>query len=130
VIFTAGKPTLEEKLATLVEDILGALQNGARAGATAASSAGRDLRQDIETFVLPHLEDIAIQVASIVQKRNDGVYTDVTTKDLLASEADAVKVLIETVTTLVALEVQTILNGIVSALAGAVNAAVGFALLV
>jgi hypothetical protein len=129
VIFTTGKPTLEENLGTLAEDITSALQNGARAGATAASSAGRDLRQDIETFVVPHLEDIAIQVASVVQKRNDGIYTDITAKDLLDSEADAVKVLIETVTTLVVLEVQTILNAIVGALAGAVNASVGFALL-
>jgi hypothetical protein len=47
----------------------------------------------------------------------DGIYTDITAKDLLDSEADAVKVIIETITTLVVLEVQTILNAIISALA-------------
>jgi len=45
------------------------------------------------------------------------------------SEADAVKVLLETMTTLAVFEVQTILNAIISSLAAAVNAAVGFALL-
>lgn len=120
---------LEGKLATLVEDVSIALQNGARAGAAAASSAGRDLGQDVEAFLVPHLNDVAAQVVSIIQKRNEGIYTDATTKDLLASEADAVKVLLETMTTLAVFEVQTILNAIISALAAAVNAAVGFALL-
>jgi len=71
-------------LATLVADVSIALQNGARAGAAAASSAGRDLGQDIEAFLVPHLKDIAAQVVSIIQKRNEGIYTDATTKDLLA----------------------------------------------
>ena len=115
---------------TLVEDITTALQNGAKAGATAASTAGRDLLHDIETFVVPHMEDIAIQVASIIQKRNDGTFTDVTAKDLLDSEKDAIKVIIEAVTTLVVFEVQQILNAIIDALTTAVNTAVGFALLV
>lgn len=75
------------------------------------------------------LEDIAAQVASITQKRIDGIYTDVTTQDLLASESDAIKTIIETITTLDVYEVQTILNAIVSALATAVNTAVGFTLL-
>jgi len=84
-------------LTTLIEDILIALQNGARAGAAAASSRGRDLRQDVETFLVPHLEDIAAHAAPIIQKRAEGIYTDETAKELLASEADAVKVLLETI---------------------------------
>lgn len=116
-------------MATLAEEILSALQAGARAGATAASSAGRNLTQDVETFVVPHLEDIAAQVASITRKCKDGIYTDVTARDLLASESDAIKTIIETITSLVVSEVQTILNSILSALATAVNTAVGFALL-
>ena len=83
----------------------------------------------MEAFLVPHLEDIAAHVASITQKRAAGIYTDETAKELLASEADAVKMLLETITTLAALEVQTILNAVTSALAAAVNAAVGFALL-
>ena len=116
-------------MATLVDDITNALRNGARDGAAAASSAGRDLGQDVETFVVPYLKDIASQVASIIQKRNEGIYTDTTAKDLLDSQADAVRVLIETMTTLAVFEAQKIRDAIISALAGAVNTAVGFALL-
>jgi hypothetical protein len=114
---------------TLLEQISTALQAGARAGATAAGTAGRDLTQDVENFVIPHLQDIAAQVASITQKRIDGIYTNVTAQDLLASESDAIKTIIETITSLAVYEVQTILNAIISALATAVNAAVGFTLL-
>ena len=116
-------------MATLLEQISTALQAGARAGATAASSAGRNLTQDVETFVIPRLEDIAAQVASITQKRLEGIYTDVTAQDLLASQADAVKTIFETLTSLAAFEVQTIINSILSALTTAVNTAVGFVLL-
>jgi hypothetical protein len=113
----------------LVDDITAALQAGAQAGATAASSALKDLQGDVQTFVVPHLRDIAVQVASILQKYKDGIYTDVTAKDLLDSESDAIKTIIETITTLVVFEVQTILNAIMKALATAVNAAVGIVLL-
>jgi hypothetical protein len=116
-------------MATLVDDIRNALEQGARAGAAAASGAGKDLRGDIEQFVIPHLQDIAIQVASIVQKRQSGIYSDETAKDLLDSEVDAIETIIETVQTLLVLEVQAILNAIMSALAKAVNAAVGVALI-
>jgi hypothetical protein len=116
-------------LATLVDDVTNALGNGAREGAAAASSAGRDLGQDVETFVMPHLRDIAGEVASIIEKRNEGTYIDTTAKDLLDSQADAVRVLIETMTTLAVFEAQKIRDAIISALVGAVNSAVGFALL-
>jgi hypothetical protein len=115
-------------LTTLVDDITNALRNGAREGAAAASSAGRDLGQDVETFVMPKLRDIAGEVASIIEKRNEGIYTDTTAKDLLDSQADAVRVLIETVTSLAVFEAQKIRDAIISALSGAVNTAVGFAL--
>jgi hypothetical protein len=116
-------------LAALVDDITNALSNGAREGAAAASGAGRDLGQDVETFVVPHLSDIAGEVASIIEKRNEGIYTDTAAKDLLDSQTDAVRVLIETMTTLAVFEAQKIRDAIISALVGAVNTAVGFALL-
>ena len=116
-------------MATLIDDITTALRSGARDGAAAASSAGRDLGQDVETFVVPHLRDIAGGVASIIEKRNEGIYTDTTAKDLLDSQADAVRVLVETMTTLAVFEAQKIRDAIISALTGAVNTAVGFALL-
>lgn len=47
--------------------------------------------------------DIDIQVASITQKRMYRTYINVTARDLLDSEADAIKVIIETVPTLLVL---------------------------
>ena len=116
-------------MADLVSDIAGSLKDAARAGASAASSAGRDLTGDVETFVVPHLQDIAVQVASIVEKHTAGIFTDITAQTLLQSECDAVKTLVETATTLVVLEVQQICAAILDALSGAVNKAVGVALL-
>ena len=109
-------------------DILRVLQDGAKAGANAASTAGRDLTDDITKFVIPHLEDIAVQVASIVAKRQANVYTDQTAKALLNSETDAIQTLVETVVTLTVLEVQTIVNSIISALSEAITTLLGFAL--
>lgn len=113
----------------LAEDITGALQAGAKAGAAAASTAARNLRQDIDNFVVPHLRDVGIQISSIVQKRLDGLYTDVTAKALIDSEEDAIQTLLETMVTLAVLEAQTILNAIIDALNQAVNKALGFVLL-
>jgi hypothetical protein len=113
----------------IADDISNALQAGANAGAAAASTAGRDLRQDVNNFVAPHLRDIGIQLASIVEKRLAGTYTDATAKALIDSEEDAIQTLVETMITLAVLEAQTIVNAIVDALNKAVNAALGFTLL-
>lgn len=113
----------------LVDDITSALQAGANAGAATASTAARDLRQDISNFVVPHLRDIGIQLASIVEKRLAGIYTDATAKALIDSEEDAVQTLVETMIALAVLEAQIIVNAIIDALNKAVNTALGFALL-
>jgi len=113
----------------LADDITSALQAGAKAGAAAASTATKDLRQDIDKFVVPHLRDIAIHVASIVEKRRDGTYTDETAKALMDSQEDAIQALVETMVALAVLEAQTIVNAIIDALNKAVNTALGFALL-
>lgn len=111
------------------DDILTALKTAAQAGATAASTGGKDLTQDVENFVVPHLKDIATQVAAIVAKRLDGTYTDVTAKALIDSEEDAVETLVETMVSLTVLQVQTIVNSILTSLYKSVNTALGFALL-
>lgn len=114
-----------------LEDIINdALKGGAQAGAAAASSAGRDLRQDIDNFVVPHLKDIAAQLASIVQKRIDDIYTDKTAKALIDSEEDAIQTIVETMVSLAVLEAQTIVNSIIDELNKSVNTALGFTLLV
>ena len=64
-----------------VDDVKAALEQGAHAGAAALSTAGKDLTGDVERFVIPHLADIAIQIASIAEKRAAGIFTDVTTKN-------------------------------------------------
>lgn len=114
---------------SIADDVTNALQAGANAGAAAASTAGKNLRQDIQRFVVPHLRDIGIQVASIVEKRLAGIYTDATAKALIDSEEDAIQTLVETMVTLAVLEAQTIVNAIVDALNKAVNTALGFTLL-
>jgi hypothetical protein len=114
---------------TIADDITGALQAGAQAGAAAASTAGRDLRGDIDNFVVPHLQDIGIQLASIVEKRKAGIFTDATAKALIDAQEGAIQTLVETMTTLAVLEAQNIVNAIVDALNKAVNSALGFALL-
>jgi len=111
------------------DDITNALRAGANAGALAASTGAKDLTADVKTFVLPHLEDIGIQVASIVAKRLAGTYTDATAKALIDSEEDAIQTLVETMVTLAVLEAQTIVNATIDALNKSVNTALGFTLL-
>lgn len=114
---------------SVADDITNALQAGAKAGAATASTAARDLRQDIDNFVVPHLRDIGIQLGSIIEKRVAGIYTDATAKALIDSEEDAIQTLVETMVALAVLEAQTIVNAIVDALNEAVNTALGFVLL-
>jgi hypothetical protein len=71
---------------TIADDITGALRAGAKAGAAAASTAGRDLGGDIDNFVVPHLQDIGIQLGSIVEKRLAGIFTDATAKALIDAQ--------------------------------------------
>ncbi|HZK89926.1 MAG TPA: hypothetical protein VFC56_07255 [Stellaceae bacterium] len=114
---------------SLVDDLTSALQAGANAGAAAASTGAKDLRQDITIFVVPHLKDIGLQLASIVEQRLAGTYTDATAKALIDSQEDSIQTLVETMVSLAVLEAQTIVNAIVDALNKAVNTALGFTLL-
>lgn len=114
----------------LADDITAALQDAANAGAAAAAKSGKDLTQDIKSFVVPNLTDIAVHIAAIVQKRQNGIYTDATAKALIDAQEDALQSLVETVATLAVLEAQTIVNAMVGALNAAVNVALGFTLLV
>ena len=103
-------------MSDIAADITNALQAGARAGASAASTAGRDLSGAVETFVVPQLRDIAIHVAEILQKQRTGIFSAEIARMELASQCDAVKVVVETVATLVVNEVQMIYDAIVGAL--------------
>jgi len=113
----------------LVDDVLSALQEGARAGVATVKQSGRDISEDIETFVIPHLADVGVHIASIVQKRANNIYTDVTARDLLDSQRDAIKTIVEIAVTLLVLEVQKLIDAIWSALGSLVNRVLGVALL-
>ena len=72
---------------------------------------------------------IGFHLASMVQKRLAGTYTDVAAKALIDSEEDAIQTLVETMVSLAVLEAQIVVNAIVDALNKAVNTALGFTLL-
>jgi hypothetical protein len=113
----------------LADELTTALQNAAKAGATAAAKAGKDLTADINNFVLPNLVDIAVHIAAIVTKQRTGIYTPATAKALIDAQEGAIQTLVDTVATLAVLEAQIIVNAIIGALNTAVNAALGFILL-
>ncbi len=113
----------------LASDIISALQSAARAGAAAASTAGRDLTGDIETFVVPKLQAIAIDVSDILEKQQSGIFSTDMAQSELASQCGAVMDLVRTVATLVVEEIQQIYNAILGALGDAVNKAIGVTLL-
>jgi hypothetical protein len=120
---------MERHMSDLASDIISALQNAARAGASAASTAGRDLSGDIENFVVPQLREIGIHVAETLEKQQQGIFSTDMTQTELASQCTAVRELIETVATLAVEEVEKIYNAIVGALSSAVNTAIGITLL-
>ncbi len=111
------------------DTILQALEAGGRSGLAALVAGGRNLAGDFDNFVLPHLGDIAAAITAIVAKRQAGIFTDATAKDLIASEEDAISTLVETMESLSAYEAQVVVNAIVDAMNQAVNAILGFALL-
>jgi hypothetical protein len=113
----------------MLDDITTALQDAAKAGAQAASTQGKNLAQDIDNFVVPHLRDIAVQTVSIVEKRAAHIFTDITAKALLDSVEDSIQTLVETMVSLAVLAAQVIVNAIVAGLTKAVNTALGFTLL-
>lgn len=113
----------------LATTITQALEDSAKAGTAALTGAGRNLTGDLAKFVLPHLKDIGIQVASIVQKRQTNVYTDATAKALIDSQEDSVQTLVDTMTALTVFEAQTVVNAMIDALNTAVNTALKFTLL-
>ena len=112
----------------LVDDITKALQDGAKAGAAAASTGARDLSQDVQNFVVPHLHDIGVHVTSILEKRALGIFTDDASRRMINGQRDSVQVLVDTITSLAAQEAETIVNAIIDALHQAVNTALKFAL--
>jgi hypothetical protein len=109
-----------------LSELTNAMSAAARAaGRSASSTAGKDLTGDVERFVLPQIEGIASQIISI----ETGDFDEATAKLLMSMEINHVSSVICSVSELVALEVQNIINAALQAVAGLVNTSLRFTLL-
>jgi hypothetical protein len=102
-----------------------AMSVAARAAGQAASTSGKDITGDVERFVIPQMEGIASQIVAI----ESGGFDEVTAKLLMSMEINHVSSVICSLSELVALEVQNIINAALQAVAALVNTSLRFALL-
>ena len=108
-----------------LSELTNAMSAAARSAGQSASIAGKDLTGDVERFVVPQMEGIASQIVSI----QTGGFDEDTVKLLMSMEIHHVSSVICSVSELVALEVQNIINAALQAVAGLVNTSLRFALL-
>jgi hypothetical protein len=97
----------------------------AKAAGQRASTAGKDLTGDVESFVVPQMEGIASQIIAI----ETGGFDQATAKLLMSMELNHVSSVICSVSELAALEVQNIINAALQAVAAVVNTSLRFTLL-
>jgi hypothetical protein len=117
--------TKESEMPLSLNELTGAMSAAARAAGQSASNAGKDLTGDVERFVLPQMEGIASQIIAIEAGRFD----QGTAKLLMSMEINHVSSVICSVSELVALEVQNIINAALQAVAALVNTSLRFTLL-
>lgn len=95
-------------------------------------SAGQGLAggvwSQMQTYAIPELKKIALQIVVIAENRND--YTPEGARALLRMQINATVGVFVAMTTLTMLEVEQALNAILSAIRDQVNGVIGFALLV
>ena len=108
-----------------LSDLTNARSAAARDAGRSASTAGKDFTGDVERFVLPQMEGIASQIISI----ETGGFDEDTAKLLMSMEINHVSSVICSVSELVALEVQNIINAALQAVASLVNSSLRFTLL-
>ena len=108
-----------------LSELTNAMSAAARAAGQSASTAGKDLTGDVERFVLPQMEGIASQIISI----QTGGFDEDTAKLLMSMEINQVSSVICSVSELIALEVQNIINAALQAVASLINSSLRFALL-
>jgi hypothetical protein len=106
-------------------ELTNAMSAAARAAGRSASTAGKDITGDVERFVIPQMEGIASQIISI----ETGGFDEDTAKLLMSMELNHVSSVICSVSELIALEVQNIINAALQAVASVVNSSLRFALL-
>jgi hypothetical protein len=108
-----------------LNELTGAMSVAVRAAGQSASTAGKDLTGDVERFVVPQMEGIASQIIAI----ETGGFDQATAKLLMSMEINHASSVICSVSELVALEVQNIINAALQAVAAAVNTSLRFTLL-
>jgi hypothetical protein len=108
-----------------LSDLTKAMSAAARDAGRSANTAGKDLTGDVERFVLPQMEGIASQIVAI----ETGDFDEATAKLLMSMEINHVSSVVCSVSELVALEVQNIINAALQAVAGLVNTSLRFTLL-
>ena len=112
-------------MALSLNTLTSALSAAAKAAGQAASTGGKDITGDVQKFVVPQMEGIASQIIAI----ETGGFDQATATLLLSMELNHVSSVICSISELVALEVQNIINAALQAIAAAVNGALGFALI-
>ena len=108
-----------------LSELTNAMSAAARSAGQSASTAGKDLTGDVERFVVPQMEGIASQIISI----QTGGFDEDTAQLLMSMEIHHVSSVICSVSELIALEVQSIINAALQAVASVVNSSLRFALL-
>ena len=108
-----------------LSELTNAMSAAARSAGQSASTAGKDLTGDVERFVVPQMEGIASQIISI----ETGGFDEDTAKLLMSMELNHVSSVVCSVSELIALEVQSIINAALQAVASVVNSSLRFALL-
>ena len=93
----------------------------------AGQGLGGSLWNQMQSFALPELKKIAIQIVSI--EENADQFTPGGAKALLDMQINATVGVIVAMTTLTLLDVQEAINAILRAVEGVVNKAIGFALI-
>lgn len=117
-------------MALNVDTLTQALTQGARAAGNALSASGRNVRGDIDKFVVPELRSIAEQLVLLEEKKLRGVLTQNSAQMVLHAQIDGVKrTIIPAMVELTLTELQSVINAALQAVASVVNGALGFAVL-
>jgi hypothetical protein len=98
---------------------------------TAGQTLGKSLWKDMQTYTIPELKKIAIQILAIEESmlKTPPPYTKEAATLLLNMQITASVGVVVAMTTLTMLAVQTAINAILAAVKTMVNKAIGFALI-
>jgi hypothetical protein len=117
----------------ILDDLRKAATSAISAGAAAARGQGTKLKTDFEALVKPNLDAVVVRVAAISEDLAAGNIGADQARDDLQTQFDTIAPLILAAAELSLLSAQVIINAVMNALKGVVNAAstraIGVALL-